>query len=266
MEREENLFLPTATTDIKIGKKSDNPFRAFLKFKAAVRAIFVDSEGVKKKREIRLAISCILVILSSVFLMNLETPRGLGVERAERKAAAPAAAPSEVRAVTRAQPEVKMTTLASAEATALSADLKGLVVPVLGVRPDQLRDSFNDSRSGGRVHQAIDILAAQDTPVLATADGTVMKLHTSARGGIMLYHSDATGQLVYYYGHLSRYADGIAEGKQVKKGDVIAYVGDTGNAGPGNFHLHFGVSRMAAPGKWSGGEPINPYPLLTAGR
>jgi peptidoglycan LD-endopeptidase LytH len=93
-----------------------------------------------------------------------------------------------------------------------------------------------------------------------------MKLHTSARGGIMLYQSDESGQMVYFYGHLSRYAEGVTEGKQIRKGDVIAYVGDTGNAGPGNYHLHFGIQKMTAPGKWSGGEPINPYPLLTGSR
>ena len=105
-------------------------------------------------------------------------------------------------------------------------------------------------------------MAPMDTPVLATDDGKVLKLYQSDRGGIMLYQSDPSGNYVYYYGHLSRYADGLFDGKQVKRGEVIGYVGDTGNAGAGNYHLHFGISKMRAPGKWSGGEPINPYPLL----
>jgi murein DD-endopeptidase MepM/ murein hydrolase activator NlpD len=106
-------------------------------------------------------------------------------------------------------------------------------------------------------------MAPRDTPVLAAADGAVMKLHQSERGGTMLYQSDPTGVYVFYYGHLSRYADGISEGQKLRRGEVIAYVGDTGNAGIGNFHLHFGVSRMTSAGRWYGGEPINPYPLLS---
>jgi murein DD-endopeptidase MepM/ murein hydrolase activator NlpD len=139
---------------------------------------------------------------------------------------------------------------------------KTLLIPVAGVASGDLRDSFYDSRSEGRTHNAMDIMAARDTPVLATDDGKVLKLHQSVRGGISLYQSDNSGNYVYFYGHLTRYADGISEGKHVKRGEVIAFVGDTGNAGAGNCHLHFGISRVTE-GRWSGGEPINPYPLLT---
>ncbi|HEU4386196.1 MAG TPA: M23 family metallopeptidase [Blastocatellia bacterium] len=139
---------------------------------------------------------------------------------------------------------------------------KNLLLPVAGVSANALRDSFNDARSEGRVHQALDIRAPEGTPVLATTDGKV-KLHSSSRGGIMIYETDQSAPYVYYYGHLQRYAEGIYDGKPVSRGDVIAYVGDTGNAGPGNFHLHFGISRVATPGQWSGGEPINPYLLLS---
>jgi murein DD-endopeptidase MepM/ murein hydrolase activator NlpD len=139
---------------------------------------------------------------------------------------------------------------------------RSLLVPVAGVTISQLRDSFSDSRSEGRLHQALDIMASLDTPVLAVDDGRVMRLYQSDRGGIMIYQSDPSGNYVYYYGHLSRYADGMVDGKQVRRGEVIAYVGDTGNAGAGNYHLHFGISKMRSPGKWSHGEPINPYPLL----
>jgi murein DD-endopeptidase MepM/ murein hydrolase activator NlpD len=139
---------------------------------------------------------------------------------------------------------------------------RSLLVPVAGVTIGQLRDSFLDGRSEGRTHQALDIMAPVNTPVLATDDGKIMKLFQSDRGGIMVYQSDPSGKYVYYYGHLSRYADGMADGKQVKRGEVIGYVGDTGNAGAGNYHLHFGISKMRAPGRWSGGAPINPYTLL----
>lgn len=105
-------------------------------------------------------------------------------------------------------------------------------------------------------------MAPQDTPVLASSDGTVAKLFQSDKGGITLYQLDQSGLYYLYYAHLSRYADGIYEGKPLKRGEVIGYVGDTGNAGAGNFHLHFGIQKPKAPGKWSGGFPINPYPLF----
>jgi murein DD-endopeptidase MepM/ murein hydrolase activator NlpD len=139
---------------------------------------------------------------------------------------------------------------------------RNLLVPVEGVKANQLRDTFNQARSEGRQHDAIDIMAPQGQSVLATTDGTVLKLFQSDRGGITLYQLDPSGRYVYYYAHLARYADGIGEGKQVRRGDVIAYVGDTGNAGPGNFHLHFAISKISSPRQWSGGDPINPYPLL----
>jgi peptidoglycan LD-endopeptidase LytH len=139
---------------------------------------------------------------------------------------------------------------------------RNLLIPVAGVIASQLSDTFDQGRSEGRQHQAIDIMAPQGTPVLATTDGVLIKLFQSDKGGITLYQRDQSGPYVYYYAHLMGYANGIVEGKQLRRGDVIAYVGDTGNAGAGNFHLHFAISKLTSPGKWSGGEPINPYPLL----
>jgi murein DD-endopeptidase MepM/ murein hydrolase activator NlpD len=139
---------------------------------------------------------------------------------------------------------------------------KKLLIPVAGVKAAQLRDTFNQARSEGRRHDAIDIIAPQGTPVLAASDGPVVKLFQSERGGITLYQQDPSGRYVYYYAHLMQYADGIVEGKELKRGDVIAYVGDTGDARAGNFHLHFAISKVSSPRKWSGGDPINPYPLL----
>jgi murein DD-endopeptidase MepM/ murein hydrolase activator NlpD len=151
---------------------------------------------------------------------------------------------------------------------AMEADLtflasRNLLLPVEGLKAGQLRDSYYDGRSEGRAHEALDIMAPQNTPVLAAADGTVAKLFQSDKGGITLYQLDQSGLYYFYYAHLSRYADGLQEGKALKRGEVIGYVGDTGNAGAGNFHLHFAILKPKAPGKWSGGFPINPYPLLT---
>ena len=137
-----------------------------------------------------------------------------------------------------------------------------LIIPVAGVRPDQLIDTFDDARSEGRVHDAIDIPAAAETPVLAATDGKILKLFHSERGGTTIYQLSANQELVFYYAHLSRYADGLAEGNIVKQGEVIAYVGDTGNAGAGNYHLHFSIAAITDPKRYWEGANINPYPLL----
>jgi peptidoglycan LD-endopeptidase LytH len=137
-----------------------------------------------------------------------------------------------------------------------------LIIPVAGVRPDQLIDTFDDARSEGRVHDAIDIPAAAETPVVAAAEGKILKLFHSEHGGTTIYQLSANQELVFYYAHLSRYADGLAEGNVVKQGEVIAYVGDTGNAGPGNYHLHFSIAAVTDPKRYWEGTNINPYPLL----
>lgn len=137
-----------------------------------------------------------------------------------------------------------------------------LIIPVSGVKANQLRDTFSEARSEGRVHDAIDIPAPQGTPVLAAADGEIVKLFQSERGGTTIYQLSTDKKLVYYYAHLQRYAEGLAEGKSVRQGEVIAYVGDTGNAGAGNYHLHFSIAILADPKRYWEGTNINPYPLL----
>jgi peptidoglycan LD-endopeptidase LytH len=137
-----------------------------------------------------------------------------------------------------------------------------LMIPVEGIRPEQLRDTYNDARDGGRTHHAIDIMAPRGSPVLAAADGRVLKLRTGATGGITIYQVGRDGRTLYYYAHLQRYADGVREGKEVRQGELIAYVGDTGNAGRGNYHLHFSVGRLTNPARWWESENVDPYPLL----
>jgi murein DD-endopeptidase MepM/ murein hydrolase activator NlpD len=139
---------------------------------------------------------------------------------------------------------------------------QSLIIPVAGVRPDQLTDTFSASRSEGRTHDALDIMAPADTPVLAAADGQIQKLFQSDRGGITIYQLSGDQKLIFYYAHLARYADGLTEGKHVRQGEVIAYVGDTGNAGAGNYHLHFSIAIVADPKRYWEGTNINPYPLL----
>lgn len=143
----------------------------------------------------------------------------------------------------------------------VEATLK-LIVPVAGVKREQLLDTFGDSRSEGRVHDAIDIPAALGTPVLAATDGEIVKLFQSERGGTTIYQLSSDKQLIFYYAHLQQYANGLYEGKYVRQGETIAYVGDTGNAGPGNYHLHFSIMIVSDPKRYWEGTSINPYPLL----
>ncbi len=141
----------------------------------------------------------------------------------------------------------------------------GLLIPVEGIAAAQLADTFTDARSEGRSHDAIDIMAAAGTPVLAVADGHIEKLFDSVRGGLTVYQFEPTGAYAYYYAHLQRYADGLAEKQSVRRGQVIGYVGSTGNADPAAPHLHFAIFLLGPERRWSEGVAINPYPSLVAG-
>jgi murein DD-endopeptidase MepM/ murein hydrolase activator NlpD len=141
-----------------------------------------------------------------------------------------------------------------------------VLIPVEGVRAAQLTDTFTQARSGGRRHDAIDILAARGTPVLAAVDGTIRKLFLSRAGGITIYEFDAQQRRVYYYAHLDRYGDDVQEGMPVRRGQVIGYVGTTGNAPANTPHLHFAVEDLPATKEWWKGSAVNPYPLLTASK
>ena len=137
-----------------------------------------------------------------------------------------------------------------------------LAVPVKDVRREQLLDTFKDARSEGRVHDAIDISAPAGTPVIAAAEGEIMRLFQSDRGGTTIYQSSKDKKLIFYYAHLQGYADGLVVGKTVWQGETIGYVGDTGNAGAGNYHLHFSIMVTNNPKRYWEGTNINPYPLL----
>jgi len=138
----------------------------------------------------------------------------------------------------------------------------GLLLPVQGVTAAQLVDTFTDMRSEGRSHDAIDIMAPAGTPVLAVADGHVEKLFDSKQGGLTLYQFNPERTHAYYYSHLQGYAAGIVEKKPLKRGELIGYVGSTGNADPAAPHLHFAIFVLGPEKQWWKGEAINPYPLL----
>jgi peptidoglycan LD-endopeptidase LytH len=208
-----------------------------LRRRARVRAIFPRGAA-------RLAAAALLLPLAACY-PRTEVALGPGPEPARERAAPERRERREER-----RPEAYVAPGAS------------LAIPVRGVRPEQLQDSYHAPRSGGRVHHAIDIMAPGGTPVLAAADGTILKLRQSGNGGTTIYQLDPDGRTVYYYAHLQRYAAGLREGLPVLRGQVIAYVGDTGNAGPGNYHLHFSVATLRDPGRWWDGVNTNPYPLL----
>jgi peptidoglycan LD-endopeptidase LytH len=139
-----------------------------------------------------------------------------------------------------------------------------ITVPVQGVSRRQITDTWGQSRANGaREHHGTDIMAAGGTPVVAAAPGSVEKLfYSHGGGGISMYVRSPDRLWSYYYAHLQGYAPGVVEGMTVKAGELIGYVGDTGNSGLGNYHLHFGMSRMQPGDGWWKGQPVNPYPLL----
>ena len=138
----------------------------------------------------------------------------------------------------------------------------GLVVPVAGVRREELKDTYGAARSGGRAHKGVDIFAASGTPVLAAAAGVVVKRDSNAVGGISLYARGLDGRTIFYYAHLKAWRPGIKEGDLLRQGDVIGYVGRTGNV-TGSPHLHFAVFTVTDPNRWWRGRDLNPYELLT---
>ena len=146
----------------------------------------------------------------------------------------------------------------SAELSELGA---ALIVPVAGVVPKDLLDTFDEPR-GSRRHNALDIPAPRGTPVLSATDGRLQRMFASEAGGLMVYASDPTDRFVLMYAHLDRYADGLTDGMALRRGDTIGYVGTTGNAPPNVPHLHFGIARTSNVAQWWTGMPVDPRPLL----
>lgn len=144
------------------------------------------------------------------------------------------------------------------------ADLRDrqLLVPVLGVARTQLRASFDEQRGSDRKHEALDILADRHTPVIAVEAGTIARLFSSERGGITVYQFDPTTSYVYYYAHLERYAAGLEEGARVNAGQVLGYVGTSGNAPKDTPHLHFAIFKLSEKKRWWEGAPIDPFVVL----
>lgn len=181
-------------------------------------------------------------------------PNGSYTTRTERTRGSTPPAP---RSASRSAPPRR-----AASPSGSGAPSGSLLVPVQGVPRSKLVDTYTQARARGRPHNAIDIAAPRGTSVLAVTNGRVLKLFKSVQGGTALYQLDPDGRTVYYYAHLDRYASGIREGKTLRRGEVLGYVGNTGNSGAGNYHLHFGISITPDPKRYWGGRDINPYPRL----
>jgi murein DD-endopeptidase MepM/ murein hydrolase activator NlpD len=134
-----------------------------------------------------------------------------------------------------------------------------LLIPLVGIAAGSLRSSFQEARSGGRAHEAIDILAPRHTPVRAVEDGVIEKLFLSKAGGVTVYQFDPARRFAYYYAHLDRYAPGLKEGDAVVRGQTLGYVGTTGNAPPDTPHLHFAIFRLTEAGRWWEGLAVDPF-------
>ena len=165
-----------------------------------------------------------------------------------------------------ASPAAPATATATQPGLAMPPSAIGMLLPVAGIKPSQLTDTFNQARGSERRHEALDIMAARGTPVVAAVDGKVEKLFTSKQGGLTIYEFDPSATYAYYYAHLDRYAAGLVEGMPLQRGDVIGYVGSTGNANPEAPHLHFAIFELGPEKHWWQGTAINPYPLLTTPR
>ncbi len=148
---------------------------------------------------------------------------------------------------------------AADEAVITALRQRGLRLPIDDADVERLKGMFARTRDGNPPHEAVDIVAPRDTPIHAVDDGTIAKLFTSQAGGLTIYQFDLDQRFCYYYAHLERYATGLVEGQRVARGDVVGFVGTSGNAPPDTPHLHFAISELDAERQWWSGRPIDPY-------
>lgn len=174
---------------------------------------------------------------------------------------APVAAPVAPAPAPAAVPPPAATAPAGTAPAGQPPALSNLMMPVEGVDAAKLADTFGQAR-GKESHEAIDIAAPKGTRVVAVADGKVVKLFDSKEGGLTVYQFDPSQTYAYYYAHLDRYAEGLKEGTELKRGDLVGYVGSSGNADPATPHLHFTIFELTPEKQWWKGKAVNPYPLL----
>ncbi|HEX8603314.1 MAG TPA: M23 family metallopeptidase [Pseudoduganella sp.] len=225
-----------------------------------------------------LLLGAVLGVVGTVLWLGRDVPAG-GAAPAPAVAQAPTALPSArpapasppaaaagVPLPASELPGVQPTVPVSPAATSFDIDVKPtigpLLMPVAGVSPKELTDTFSQARGSERQHEALDIPAPKGTPVLAVADGKIVKLFTSKPGGLTVYQFDPSEKYAYYYAHLDSYAPELKEGQAIRRGQMIGYVGVTGNSDPNAPHLHLAIFELRADKKWWEGTPVNPYPYL----
>ncbi|GGY42235.1 M23 family metallopeptidase [Pseudoduganella albidiflava] len=230
-----------------------------------------------------LLLGAVLGVVGAVLWLGRDVPPTIATEPAPAPAPAPAGPPAAAPAPAPAAgtpatppagvplpakdlPEVQPPAPVDPATTSFDIDVKPsigpLLLPVAGVSPREVTDTFNQPRGTERQHQALDIPAPKGTPVLAVADGKIVKLFTSKPGGLTVYQFDPSEKYAYYYAHLDSYAPELKEGNTIRRGQMIGYVGVTGNSDPNAPHLHFAIFELKADKKWWEGTPINPYPYL----
>jgi len=209
-------------------------------------------------------VAAVLYLGRSVPVTALQAAPATATPAAAPVAAAPAPAEPPVSVPAPAATPVPVPAAATSVPTNLPVATEPLLLPVAGVSAKELTDTFNQARGTERKHEALDILAPKGTPVFAVADGKIMKLFTSKPGGLTVYQYDVLEKYSYYYAHLDRYAPNLKEGQDIRRGEMIGYVGTSGNADPATPHLHFAIFELDAKKNWWEGTPVNPYPLLTA--
>jgi uncharacterized membrane protein len=205
-------------------------------------------------------VECVLVI--GIVLAAVSMARGLGSPVA---ADAPAVGAAAIAPVDTVSPSIEPTGVETVTPDDLALLAREITMPLDGIDPAKLHSNFDERRGGGtRQHNALDIMAPRRTPVHSAVKGRVLRLFTSAAGGLMVYAADSSERFIVMYAHLDGYAPGLKDGVQLARGQVIGYVGSTGNALASAPHLHFAVARSADVKRWSKGKPIDPLPVLRA--
>jgi len=209
-----------------------------------------------------------MLVMAALFTIFPAGTRELTDPLTEAASGPPASPVAKIRPSAVETPPAVSPPVLTAAVPAISADPfavlrdRRLDLPVQGAKREDLRESFDEQRGASQRHEAIDMLAPRHTPVVAVEDGTIARLFFSEAGGTTIYQFDPTSTYVYYYAHLERYADGLQEGSRVKRGDVLGYVGTSGNAPKDTPHLHFAIFRMTDKKQWWQGTPIDPYKVL----
>ncbi|MDJ0643712.1 MAG: M23 family metallopeptidase [Erythrobacter sp.] len=205
-------------------------------------------------------------IVAGGSLMELASQRQ-GEESLRPAEAAPSPEPTETEEGPSGAEATSAPSLEAAPVTAADPQEVALLIPVRNVRASDLSDTFLQQveGEGGRLHEALDIMAPVGTSVVAAAPGTVAKLHSSASGGNSIYVRSQDRETIHFYAHLDAYAEGLREGQRVRRGQRLGTVGSTGNASPDRPHLHFAILRTTADAEWwEPANAVNPYPLLTS--